>query len=238
MSLELRWFFQGKVPEEIKRWFNKGFLHNKDHILGKEQEKDEAFQDIYLFNPEVNYSSVKFRNNNIIIKWKNSSSPINMRINNMNISGIIEEWTSLEIKEYKNSQEIHQHVDKNNNNHPLIKINKNRQRYTFEISKDNTNRIELLKTEQDKNKADCSIELSTAILEKNKDISWWTTGVELIEEDKDNVYKYNEHKKHVIEAISKILFKNYPQNNLIEIRSYGYPQLFSMYADSIKSSNQ
>ena len=35
-----------------------------------------------------------------------------------------------------------------------------------------------------------------------------------------------------------MLLENYPHNNLLEVRYYGYPQLFSLYADLIKSSSQ
>ena len=35
MSLELRWFFQGKVPDEVKRWFNKGSFDNEKSFLRK-----------------------------------------------------------------------------------------------------------------------------------------------------------------------------------------------------------
>ena len=84
MSLELRWFFQGKIPDEIKRWFNKGSFDNEKFIL----EKEETFQDIYLFNPEVNYSSVKFRKENFGIKWRKNTYPIAIRINKMQMINV------------------------------------------------------------------------------------------------------------------------------------------------------
>jgi hypothetical protein len=235
MSLELRWFFQGKVPEETKRWFNKGFSYGKPSFeIGPKE--DEMFQDIYLFNPEVDYSSVKFRNRCIIIKWRNNSIPINMRIKNMNISGKVEEWVSLDIEEYKNSEKIRQYLDKNSDQ-LLIKINKNRQRYGFKMSLAQNNTIEHLTPGHNETKTDCSIELSTAMFEKNRNISWWSLRIKIFSKYNNKDQKLNDGAKHMVEIISKTFFKNYPQNNLIEIRSYGYPQLFSMYRNLIKSSN-
>jgi hypothetical protein len=233
MSLELRWFFQEKIPEDVKRWFNKGSFDNENPFL----EKEETYQDIYLFNPEVIYSSVKFRNGNFGIKWRKNTFPITIRINKSNISGIAEEWKLWEIKDDKTSEEIQLYMQRNDN-HPWMKINKNRQRYYFKIS-DTTKG--LLEPEIGKANADFSMELTNAALEKNKDISWWTIGIDLFEKnsDSDNTSNYgnNGHGKKMLEKISRTLLENYPHNNLLEVRSYGYPQLFSLYADLIKSSS-
>ena len=236
MTLELRWFFQGKIPEEVKRWFNKGFFDNEGPLLEKEEE---TYQDIYLFNPEVIYSSVKLRNGKFGIKWRKNTYPIAIRINKTNISGIAEEWKLWELKDNKASEEIQMYIDRNDK-HPWIKINKNRQRYHFKIS-DKTK--ELLEPETGRPNADCSIELTNVIVEKNKDISWWTIGIDLFEKSSSSSsssssnYSNNGHEKKILEKISRVLLENYPHNNLLEVRSYGYPQLFSLYADLIKSSS-
>ena len=33
MALELRWFFQDKVPEGINRWFNKEYKKNEEYCI-------------------------------------------------------------------------------------------------------------------------------------------------------------------------------------------------------------
>jgi hypothetical protein len=235
MSLELRWFFQGEIPEEVKRWFNKGSFDNERSFV----EKEEAYQDIYLFNPEVIYSSVKFRNESFGIKWRKNTLPITIRINKTNISGIAEEWKSWELKDDKASEEIQLYMERNDK-HPWMKINKNRQRYCFKIS-DTTKGLS--EPETGGSNADFSVELTNVILEKNKDISWWTIGIDLFEKNSDSDsnntsnYRNNGHEKKILEKISRTLLENYPHNNLLEVRSYGYPQLFSLYADLIKSSS-
>jgi len=229
MYLELRWFFQGKIPEEVKRWFVKCSFGNEETIL----EKDDSYQDVYLFNPEVIYSSVKFRNEKLGIKWRKSTFPIAVRINKTNITGIAEEWKLWELKDDKTSEEIQMYMEKNDK-HPWIKINKNRQRYCFKIS---WKTKELLEPETIIPTADFSIELTNVILEKNRDISWWTIGIELLDKSSSSNYRNNDHERKILEKISRILLERYPHNNLQEVRSYGYPQLFSLYADLIKSSS-
>ena len=231
MSLELRWFFQGEIPEEVKRWFNKGSFDNESSFV----EKEEAYQDIYLFNPEVIYSSVKFRNEKLGIKWRKNTYPIAVRINKTIISGIAEEWELWELKDDKASKEIQLYMDRNDKQ-PWMKINKNRQRYCFKIS-DTTKGLS--EPETGGSNADFSVELTNVILEKNKDISWWTIGIDLLEKSSNNTsnYRNNGHEKKILEKISRTLLERYPHNNLLEVRSYGYPQLFSLYADFIKSSS-
>jgi hypothetical protein len=231
MTLELRWFFQDKVPEGINRWFKKEFKKNE----GNSTEVIDSYQDIYLFNPEVTYSSIKFRNDTFVIKWRKNTFPIKLNLKNIDMVGNVEDWIFWNLKELKASKEIQLYIDKNNK-HPWIKLNKKRQKILYKIS---NNRKEFLVLEEDISKADCSIELSTIMLDKNKDISWWTIAIELFKKTNNNNNNNDKHEsayeeKQVFEKISKIFLKNYPHNDLIAIRSYGYPQLFSLYENLIK----
>ena len=231
MTLELRWFFQDKVPEGINRWFKKEFKKNE----GNSTEVIDSYQDIYLFNPEVTYSSIKFRNDTFVIKWRKNTFPIKLNLKNIDMVGNVEDWIFWNLKELKTSKEIQLYIDKNNK-HPWIKLNKKRQKILYKIS---NNRKEFLVLEEDISKADCSIELSTIMLDKNKDISWWTIAIELFKKTNNNNNNNDKHEstneeKQVFEKISKIFLKNYPHNDLIAIRSYGYPQLFSLYENLIK----
>src|SRR6185312_1730577 len=231
MTLELRWFFQDKVPEGINRWFKKEFKKNE----GNSTEVIDSYQDIYLFNPEVTYSSIKFRNDTFVIKWRKNTFPIKLNLKNIDMVGNVEDWIFWNLKELKTSKEIQLYIDKNNK-HPWIKLNKKRQKILYKIS---NNRKEFLVLEEDISKADCSIELSTIMLDKNIDISWWTIAIELFKKTNNNNNNNDKHEstneeKQVFEKISKIFLKNYPHNDLIAIRSYGYPQLFSLYENLIK----
>jgi hypothetical protein len=55
--------------------------------------EEQRYEDIYLNTPEVDYSSVKFREKKLDIKWKRSSFEIEIESSkSLNISGIVENW--------------------------------------------------------------------------------------------------------------------------------------------------
>ena len=60
--------------------------------------------------------------------------------------------------------------------------------------------------EEDISKADCSIEFSTIVLDKNKDISWWSIAIELFKknnnDNKNNRHEPNYDEKQVFEKIT------------------------------------
>lgn len=61
ISTELRWFYPGKLPEDIFAWFNSG-------NLGQTPEQRE---DIYLFvAPDCDYMGVKLRQGRLEVKWR------------------------------------------------------------------------------------------------------------------------------------------------------------------------
>jgi hypothetical protein len=92
MPLELRWIFEGKTPEDVKNWFYKELESIGD-------PKELPYEDIYLFNPEVDYSSVKFRERKLDIKWRRNRFQIN--IESKHIAGVAEDWVFWEWKEKK-----------------------------------------------------------------------------------------------------------------------------------------
>lgn len=100
MSLELRWIFNGRIPDHVKHWF----YHNKGH---NNKIEKQSYEDVYLYTPEVDYSSVKFRDKKLDIKWKRSSFKIDVKSSkSFNISGIVEDWVFWVWNERKTAKEI------------------------------------------------------------------------------------------------------------------------------------
>lgn len=59
--------------------------------------ENQKYDDIYLYNPEVDYSSMKFRDNKSDIKWKRSSFEIEFESSkSVAISGLVEGWVFWE----------------------------------------------------------------------------------------------------------------------------------------------
>jgi hypothetical protein len=215
MSLELRWIFEGKSPKEVKNWFFKRLESIGD-------PKESPYEDIYLFNPEVDYSSVKFREDKLDIKWRQNSFEIS--IDRMKISGVAEDWMFWEWKEKKTADEIQRFIG-DKRTHPWVKVDKERSRIKYKIH-DNDGSFMPTK---DENKADCSIELVRLQL-KNKNISWWSLGLDLFAGK-----KVSKDEKMKMKGIAEYLLKDYPnKNNLNYSNSYAYPKFFSMNVKSIR----
>ena len=66
----------------------------------------QNYEDVYLYTPEVDYSSVKFRDKKLDIKWKRSSFNINLKISKtLDISGVVEDWVFWEWNEEKTARD-------------------------------------------------------------------------------------------------------------------------------------
>jgi hypothetical protein len=221
-SLELRWIFEGKIPEHVVKWFYKGLDSTGD-------PKEPPYEDIYLFNPEVDYSSVKFREDKLDVKWRRNSFQINLEERRNKISGIVEGWVYWEWEEKKTADEIKEFMD-DKKKHPWLKVNKARSRIRYKI---NGNEDGSLKPTKDEINANCSIELvKLQIKVHKKNLSWWSLGLDLF-----GGKKVSEDEWRDMKAITEFLLKDYPtenDNDLNSTHSYGYPKLFSMNVDSTR----
>ena len=213
MSLELRWIFNGRVPDYVKHWF----YHNKGH--NNKMEK-QSYEDVYLYTPEVDYSSVKLRDKKLDIKWKRSSFKIDVKSSkSLNISGIVEDWIFWEWNERKTAKEIEEQIVENKE-HPWIIILKERSRCSYQYKEDSL--LPVLNNDD----PDCSIEMTTLNPSNNKNIAWWSIGIDLFAGK--NISK--DERKNV-KVIAQLLLSDYPETNLVSAHSYSYPKLFSLNRD-------
>jgi hypothetical protein len=96
----------------------------------------QKHEDVYLHTPEVDYSSVKFRDDKLDRKWKRSSFEIDVKsLKSVNISGMVEDWVFWEWNERKTAKEIGQQIGENKV-HPWIRIMKERSRYKYRYGDD------------------------------------------------------------------------------------------------------
>jgi hypothetical protein len=124
----------------------------------------------------------------------------------------------------KTADEIERFID-DTKMHPWIKVNKERSRIRYKIKDIDDSFIPI--TEE--NNADCSIELVELQI-KNKNISWWSLGLDLFAGK-----KVSKDEKVEMKEIAEYLLKNYPKNNNLNYgNSYAYPKLFSTNMNSIR----
>ena len=82
-SLEIRWFYAGKLPAAISDWFE------QDELGGKLQPPEER-EDVYLYSPECEYLGIKLRQRRLEIKWRNAELDI-VRLEE-GVEGKLEKW--------------------------------------------------------------------------------------------------------------------------------------------------
>ncbi|MBD1923561.1 hypothetical protein H6F77_21160 [Microcoleus sp. FACHB-831] len=62
-TIEVRWFYRGTIPKEVKNWFGQD-------ILGKHPSPPEEREDWYLYSPWCDRLGIKMRGGNLEIKWR------------------------------------------------------------------------------------------------------------------------------------------------------------------------
>ena len=81
-SAEVRWFFRGQSPAEVKHWLDMG-----------EQHKQEAREDEYVLIPSCQTTGIKLRNDRFEIK------ALTCRVGEerfaAKIEGVVEKWAKL-----------------------------------------------------------------------------------------------------------------------------------------------
>jgi len=224
MSLELRWIFDDTIPKKVKKWFYKELESIAD-------PKEPPYEDIYLFNPEVDYSSVKFREDKLDTKWRRNSFQISVaKKNKKRISGIAEDWVHWEWKEKKTANEIQGFIG-SEGSHPWIRVDKERYRIRYRMNGNGDDGISSLIPTKGESNAICSIEIVQLKLKKNKkNISWWSLGLDLFSNK-----KVSKHERSQMEEIVEYLLKDYPKKKALKSsNSYSYPKLFSMNVKNIR----
>lgn len=119
-STEIRWFFEGTLPHEIKENFKNN--ESKNSI--------ENRIDYYLVLKDTDYVGIKLRNSRLEIKWRRKIFQFNFP--ESEIEGKIENWTRWEWNDKASFLEI-ESIFKNNESNPWVKVNKKRMQRKFDI---------------------------------------------------------------------------------------------------------
>jgi hypothetical protein len=171
LPVELRWIFTGQIPNIVKHWF-----YDSTTLGNAKKAEYQEYDDIYLFTPEVDYLSVKFREEKLRIKWRKCRFPF--RVNtvgfrheskNRTITGTIEDWIVWEGEEKKATVNGIEEYMQKGKKHPWIKIIKERSVYKHKY-KDGY--LKQIADNEGNSDPDCSIELASLKLQANKKIAW------------------------------------------------------------------
>jgi hypothetical protein len=202
--LELRWFFPGDLPQDIKFWFE-----NLDDASYLVQEKRR--EDYQLPIPSCDYISIKLREERLEIKWRSQREHFSALSGR--IKGTEEKWTKWAwISDPKNNSS-YESFKIGEPFGPTIKIEKARNTRRFEILNRNTYNDTLLHSRPIKQIKEgitgYSIEITNI---KSLDKSWWSLALET----------FGTEERKIIHAAVEQLLNTYSGPALREESSYGY----------------
>jgi hypothetical protein len=196
-TAEMRWFYTGKVPENVQHWFEK-------ELPGDNLRSRDTREDVYLWIPQCEFLGVKHRESRLEIKWRQQALgkwPLSDRI-----VGNAEIWIKWLC------------VDPESDT--MLPTNVMTQPSWIGVQKQRQQRIYTYPPEQQVQPAPADEWLSsgggvelTQLRVANQD--WWTLGIEVFGEGRDLL--------DVLQAIATIVTASYPGETMTAQHSFGYP---------------
>jgi hypothetical protein len=196
-SVEIRWFFQGQIPDKLHSILDDSYI----------QSKWESRSDYYLFIDKCDNIGIKLRNSRLELKWLKKSNIF--ALSQLNVDGKIEYWIRWEWNDTKSFNDILQFIHLNKDI-PWVKIDKNRLQQKFNIH-DNS----LVDVSSESVHFDFAFEITQL---KAYEQSWWSIAFDSFLKEK-NEYFFTQLIKKYMNNEFQILLKS--------ISSYGYPKWIS-----------
>jgi len=128
-SVEIRWFFQGPMPDKLHSIIDNSNI----------QSKWESRSDYYLLVEKCDNVGIKLRNSRLELKWLKISN--NFNLPQFDVDGKIEHWIRWEWNDTKSFNEVLQFIHLNKDN-PWIKIDKSRLQKKFKIQDDSITELQ------------------------------------------------------------------------------------------------
>ena len=154
-SAEVRWFFRGQSPAEVKHWLDMG-----------EQHKQEAREDEYVLIPSCQTTGIKLRNDRFEIKAL--TCLVGEERFAAKIEGVVEKWAKLILavpREARIDQVLRAEAS-------TLKVSKVRflRKYCFDQPNKPTEVVSEIRPRQG-----CNVELTELRACRSE---WWTLGLE------------------------------------------------------------
>jgi hypothetical protein len=196
-STEIRWFFEGNLPSEIKKQFE--IFHTSD--------MNENRVDFYLLLMNNDQVGIKLRNSRLEIKYRSEARPFDFPQSCLN--GNLERWTRLEWNDKAAFIEFMSILDKKELT-PWVKVSKKRIQRKFSVNEDE----ELVIQPSSQLSSDFTIEV-TELTANNQ--TWWCIAVDSFT-DKDSLYFSKIINRQITDHYNVDLKKEW---------SFGYPHWLS-----------
>lgn len=204
-TLELRWFYRGTLPAEIKDWFAEDGLGQ--HLGGLEEREDT-----YLYIPECEDLGVKLRQGKLEIKWRKTD--LGVLCLRDNLAGKTEKWMKWTCEEAA-AESLN--PDRFMQRKPWIVVKKVRSQRHYQVSTDTTAAPLSVPKVVDQG---CSVEITQLTVQGS---DWWSLGFEASGDD-------HRLKTNLLSVVTYI-FKSYRGPKLQAQDSYAYPHWLFLIAE-------
>ncbi len=206
-TAEIRWFFEGDIPEEISEW-----------IIGLDGlfEEQEPRTDHYLHLKNTASLGIKIREGRFEIKERQSTE--GEVLANNNIEGIAESWTKWSFESVENKYPLNETIKGN-----WIEVIKARKLQKFIFDKKGK-----ISGGFDNYQSDgCNVELTKVHTKKHKSsndskssdeskVTWWTLGLE--------TYGTSESQSENLQTAFDHIFQSKFPGTLSKENSWSFPQ--------------
>ncbi|MBD2044004.1 hypothetical protein [Microcoleus sp. FACHB-672] len=201
-TAELRWFYQGILPNEMIKWFQSGGA-------GEELKAPEEREDLYLYAAGYEYLNIKLREERLEVKWRQAELG-ELSFRNAG-KGKAEKWLKW-ICGSPPAQSLIATIPIETRE--WVRVKKSRTQRQFQVLSDES--IISVPVDADINQG-CTVELTQLIV---KGEAWWSLAFEAFGEDENLIATL--HK--VVEWVAK----SYSGLSVQAASSSGYPKWLSM----------
>lgn len=197
ISNELRWFYAGKLPENILLWFQQTCMI--DPLKSPEQRED-----LYLYSPECDYLGIKLRQGRLEVKWRQAS--LGMMSFGQLVSGNAEKWGKWLCEDSQGESFQAATVLSNS---CWVNVQKVRYSQLFQVFADFS--VQAVATNERIDNG-CSVEITNLLVQEN---ACWSLAFEAFGEDR--------RIKENLQATASWVFDTYQNSQLAIANSYAYP---------------
>ncbi|WGV26302.1 hypothetical protein [Halotia branconii] len=199
---ELRWFYPGTIPTDIKIWFQQNCLIDR-------MQPPEEREDQYLYAPKCDYLGIKLRQGRLEIKWRKAEFG-EVRLGQY-AEGKVEKWAKWMCNDPTGESFQPAMVLENST---WINVHKVRYSQSYKVSSDLS--VQQVVTNES-NDNGCNVEITNLTIQSN---TWWSLAFEAF--GKDNLLMDN------LKATANLILKTYQGSKLLAANSYAYPYLLGL----------
>lgn len=205
MGLEIRWFFEGSTPSEVKSWF-------QDLTSPQFFAPAQNLHDFYLRNRDFGLG-LKLREGRLEVKWRRRFGEFvgaGGKVKGQAEDWIEWVWTNGGGRMAGQVAESIRHDPRG----PWIEVSKERLRLKHLSTENGLAPVRL----DEQIERGCIVELTNVeVLDRR----WWTLALDIFSQRGDTIM--------VLHQAAETLFTDYPGPQLGLAHSYGYPQWLSSY---------